>query len=114
MPIAAYPFVSDKNAARLNINPMSPVPREPVTTIVERTGKKLRAVIFDGESPSPDISRTVYINHRYITKPWKSQKQYAFMYRKRSEEQATPITAPVPTSTTAEDNAPAYRSSSDA
>ena len=30
------------------------------------------------------------------------------MYRKRSEEQATPITAPVPTSTTAEDNAPAY------
>ena len=27
---------------------MSPVPRDPVTTIVERTGKKLRAVIFDG------------------------------------------------------------------
>ena len=30
------------------------------------------------------------------------------MYRKRSEQQATPITAPVPTSTTADDNAPAY------
>ena len=40
---------------------MSPVPRDPVTTIVERTGKKLRAVIFDGGSPSPDISRTVHI-----------------------------------------------------
>ena len=39
MPIAAYPFVSDKNAARLNTNPMSPVPREPADTIVERTGK---------------------------------------------------------------------------
>ena len=87
---------------------MSPVPREPVDTIVERTGKKLRAVIFDGGSPSPDVSRTVHINHRYITRPWKSQRQYAFMYRKRSEQQATPITAPVPTSTTADDNAPAY------
>ena len=61
IPIAAYPFVSDKNAARLDNNPMSPVPREPVTTIVNRTGKKLRAVIFDGGSPSPDISRTVHI-----------------------------------------------------
>ena len=36
MPIAAYPFVSDKNAARLDNNPMSPVPRELVNTIVER------------------------------------------------------------------------------
>ena len=36
IPIAAYPFVSDRNAARLDNNPMSPVPREPVTTIVER------------------------------------------------------------------------------
>ena len=36
---------------------MSPVPREPVTTIVERTGKKLRAVIFDDGSPSPHTSR---------------------------------------------------------
>ena len=26
MPIATYPFVSDKNAARLDIDPMSPVP----------------------------------------------------------------------------------------
>ena len=61
IPIAAYPFVTDRNAARLDHNPMSPVPREPVTTIVERTGKKLRAVIFDGGSPSPDVSRTVHI-----------------------------------------------------
>ena len=30
------------------------------------------------------------------------------MYRKRSEQHATPITAPVLTSTTAEDNAPSY------
>ena len=77
MPIAAYPFVSDKNAARLDNNPMSPVPREPVDTIVERTGKKLRAVIFDGGSPSPDVSRTVHIAHENITKLWKSQRQYA-------------------------------------
>ena len=47
IPIATYPFVSDRNTARLDNNPMSPVPRDPVTTIVERTGKKLRAVIFD-------------------------------------------------------------------
>ena len=87
---------------------MSPVPREPVDTIVERTGKKIRAVLFDGGSPSPDISRTVHINHLYITKPWKSQSQYAFLYRNRSKPQATPITDPVPISTTAEDNAPAY------
>ena len=30
------------------------------------------------------------------------------MYRKRSQSQATPITAPAPTSTTAEDNPTAY------
>ena len=40
MPIAAYPFVSDRNAAKLDHNPMSPVPREPVTTIVERLVRK--------------------------------------------------------------------------
>ena len=66
MPIAAYPFVSDRNAVRLDNNPMSPVPREPVNTIVERTGKKLRAVIFDGGSPSPDISHSVHIPHEYL------------------------------------------------
>ena len=76
MPIATYHFVSDKNAARLETNPMSPVPREPVTTIVERTGMKLRAVLLDGGSPSPDVSRTVHIDHKNITKPWKKQKQY--------------------------------------
>ena len=36
-----------------------------MTTIVERTGKKLRAVIFDGGSPSPDVSRTVHIQPCY-------------------------------------------------
>ena len=108
MPIAAYPFVSDKNAARLDTNPMSPVPRKPVDTIVERTGKKLRAVLFDGGSLSPDVFRTVYIDHKNIAKPWKSQKQYAYMYRRRIEKQATSITAPVSSSTTAEDNPTAY------
>ena len=49
---------------------MSPVPRKPVDTIVEHTGKKLRAVLFDGGLPSPDVSRTVYIDHKYITKSW--------------------------------------------
>ena len=93
IPIAAYPFVSDKNAARLDTNPTSPVPREPADTIVERTGKKLRAALFDGGSPSPDISRTVHIDHKNITKPWKKQKQYAYMCRKRSENQATSVPA---------------------
>ena len=46
---------------------MSPVPREPVNTIVERTGKKLRTVIFDGSSPSPDVSRTEY--HQIMVEP---------------------------------------------
>ena len=76
MPIAAYSFVIDKNAARLDNNPMSPLPRVPVDTIVERTGKKLRAVLFDGGSPSPDISRTVHIPHENINKSWKKQEQY--------------------------------------
>ena len=68
MPITAYPFVSDRNAARLDNNPMNPVPREPVNTIIERTGKKLRAVIFDGGSLSLDVSRTVNIAHENISK----------------------------------------------
>ena len=89
IPIAAYPFISDRNAARLDHNPMSRVPRKPVDTIVESTGKKLRAVIFDGGSPSPDVSCKVYINNRYITKPWKSQRQYAFLNRDRSQPQVT-------------------------
>ena len=75
MPIAAYPFVS-----ALDTNPMSPVPRESVDTIVERTGKKLRVVLFDGGSPSLTVSRTVHIDHKNITKSWKSQKQYAYIY----------------------------------
>ena len=105
MPIAAYLFVSDRNAARLDHNPMSPVPREPVTTSVERTGKKLRA---EGGSPSPDVSRTVHIPHENISKSRKKQKQYAFTYRNRSEPQATSVTALVPLSTTDEDNPTAY------
>ena len=74
MPIAAYPFVSKKNAARLDHNSKSHVPREPVHTIVERTGKKLRTVIFDRGSSSPDVSRTVHISHENISKSWKKQK----------------------------------------
>ena len=104
----AHPFVSDKNAARLDNNPMSPVPRESADTIVERTGKKLSAVLFDDGSPSPGVPRTVHIDHENITKPWKNQKQYAYMYRVRTEEQDTSIHAPVPLSTTDEDNPPAY------
>ena len=76
IPIAAYPFVSDRKAARLDKNPMSPVPREPVTTVVERTGKKLRAVIFDDGSPSPDVSRTLHIPHENINKSWKKQLKF--------------------------------------
>ena len=90
-PVATYPFVSDKNAARLDTNLMSPVPREPVDTIVERTGKKLRAVLFDGESPSPDVSRTVHIAHEHITKPWKSQLKYKTLYRNRNVQQNTSV-----------------------
>ena len=106
--IAPYPYVSAVNAARLDNNPMRAVPRYPVNTIVERTGKKLRAVIFNGSSPSPDVSRTVHIPHENITRAWKSQKKYKFIYRNRNEPQATPITDPVPQSTTDEDNATAY------
>ena len=60
MPIAAYPFVSDRNAARLDHNPMSPVPREPVNTIVELTGKKLRAV-----TQSRCLSQSSYTSREY-------------------------------------------------
>ena len=87
---------------------MSPVPCEPLNTIVERAGKKLRAVIFDGDSPSPDVSRTVHILHENISRSWKKQKQYSKLYRDRSQPQVTSVTDPVPSSTTAEDNAPAY------
>ena len=108
IPIAAYPFVSDRNAARLDHNPMSPVPCEPVNTIVERTGKKLRAVIFDGGSPSPDVSRTFHIPHENIKKSWKKQLKFQTLYQDRSQPQPTSVTDPVPSSTTADDNAPAY------
>ena len=63
MLIAAYPFVSDRMAARLDNNPMGPVPRKPVNTIFKRTGKKIRAVMFDSGSPSQDVSRKVHIPH---------------------------------------------------
>ena len=108
MPIAAYPFVSDRDAARLDHNPMSPVPREPVTTIVGRTGKKMRSVIFDGGSLSPDVSRTVHIPHENINKSWKKQLKFQKLCRDRSQPQPTSVTAPVSSSTTADDNAPAY------
>ena len=87
---------------------MSPVPRDPVNTIVERTGKKLRAVIFDGGSPSPDVSRTVHIPHENIKHSWKKQVKFRILYRDRSQPQVTSVTDPVPSSTTADDNAPAY------
>ena len=87
---------------------MSPVPREPVNTNVERTGKKLRAVMFDGGSPSADVSRAVHIPHENINKSWKKQKQYSKRYLDRSQPQVTSATDPVPSSTTADDNAPAY------
>ena len=38
---------------------------------------------------------------------YRSQKQYAWMYRKRNENQATSVSAPVPPSTIDEDNPPA-------
>ena len=87
---------------------MSSVPREPVTTIVERTGKKLRAVIFDGGSPSPDVSRTVHIPHENISISWKKQLKFQKLYRDRNQPQVTSVTDPVSSSTTADDNAPAY------
>ena len=108
MPIAAYPLVSDKNVARLDTNPVSPVPREPADTIVERTGKKLRAVIFDGGLPSPDVSRTVHIDHENITKSWKKQLKYQKMYRNRNEQQDISVSAPDSPLTTDDTNQPAY------
>ena len=92
IPIAAYPFISDRNAARLDNNPMLPVPHEPVNAIVERTGKKLRAVIFDGGSPSPDVSRTVHIHQENINKSWKKQLKFQKLYRDRSQPQVTSVT----------------------
>ena len=65
--IALYPYVSDVKAARLDNNPMSPVLCDPKDTIVERAGKQLRAVLFDGGSPSPDIPRTRHIHHDKIS-----------------------------------------------
>ena len=108
IPIAAYPFISDRNAARLDYNPMSPVPHEPVNTIVERTGKKLRAGIFDGGSPSPDVSRTVHIPYGDIKHSWKKQLKFQKLYQDRSQPQVTSVTDPVLLLTTADDNAPAY------
>ena len=107
-PIVPYPYVSDRNTARLDNNPMSPVPRKPADTIVERTGKQLRAVLFVGGSPSPDISRTVYIAHENITKPWKSQLKYQKLYRNRAVQQRTSVPAPALPSTTDKTNQPAY------
>ena len=54
------------------------------------------------------VSRTVHIAHENITRLWKKQKQYSKLYRDRNQPQVTSVTAPVPSSTTAEDNAPAY------
>ena len=86
--------------ARLDVNPMSPVPLHPDDTIVERTGKQLRAVLFDGGSPIPDDSLTRHIPHEKMTKAWKSQKKYKFIYRNRKASQPTSVPAPAPPSTT--------------
>ena len=107
-PIAPYPCVSDRNAARLDNNPMSTVPREPADTIVERTGKQLRPVLFDGGSPTSDVFRTVHIAHENITKPSKSQLKYLKLYRNRNVQHRTSVPAPAPPSTTDETNQPAY------
>ena len=82
--IPSYPFVSIANAARLDIKPMSLVPRHPEETIVARTGKQLRAVLFNGGSPSRDVSRTVHIAYENINQPWKGQRQCKKFYRNRN------------------------------
>ena len=41
-------------------------------------------------------------------KSWKKQLKFRILYRDRSQPQSTSVPAPVPPSTTAEDNAPAY------
>ena len=95
--------------ARLDVNPMSPVPLHPDDTIVERTGKQLGAVSFNGGSPSPDVFRTRHIPHERISRPWKYKKlKYKKPYRNRYILQPTPITDPVPPSTTDETNSPTY------
>ena len=66
--IMPYPYVCDVNAARLDTYPMGPVPRDPEDNILERTGKQLRAVLFDGGSPIPDDSLTRHIPHEKMTK----------------------------------------------
>ena len=71
--IPPYPFVSTANAARLDINRMNPLPRQPEETIVTRTGKQLHPVLLDRVFPSPDVTRTVHIPHENISLPWKSQ-----------------------------------------
>ena len=65
--IPPYPYASNANAARLDDNPMNPVLRYPEETVVARTGKQLRAVLFHSGSPSRDISRTVRIPHENIS-----------------------------------------------
>ena len=104
-PIAPYPYVSDASAARLDNNPMSPVPRDPADTIVERTGKQLRAVLFDGGSPSSYISRTVHIAHANTIKSWKSQLMYQRLYWNRNVQPRPSV--PIPPFTTDETNQPA-------
>ena len=54
------------------------MPRYPEETIVARTGKQLCAELFDGGSPSPDVSRTVHIAHENISLPWKSKTKFNF------------------------------------
>ena len=108
IPFQPYSFVCTASAARLDINPMSPVPHHPEETIVARTGKQLRAVIFDGGSPSPDVFRTVHIAHENISQPWKGQRQYKRLCQNRNITYPPSDPTPVVTSTTDDTTEPAY------
>ena len=55
--------------------------------ILLHMSNELRAVIFDGGSPSPDVSRTVHIPHENINKSWKKQLKFQKLYRDRSQPQ---------------------------
>ena len=63
-------------------------------------------------SSSTSTSSTSTYDQRTATgrsnKSWKKQLKFQKLYRDRSQPQVTSVTDPVPSSTTADDNAPAY------
>ena len=105
--IQPYPYVSDVNAARLEIKTMSPVPRRPEDTIVARSGKQLRPVLFDGGSPSPNVSRAVHIAHEKSSRPWKNQLKFHKLYRIRNVSLPPSDPALAPPFSTKDTNQPA-------